>query len=67
VSVKHAVLGYASLFDMALIFTIGFSLFELAVELLRIESLIEQWLSLLRPRCGPHSPSAQRFSSAASF
>jgi hypothetical protein len=41
VSVKHAVLGYASLFDMALIFTIGFSLFELAVELLRIESLID--------------------------
>jgi hypothetical protein len=32
---------YATLFDMTLVLTIVFSLFELAVELLRIESLNE--------------------------
>jgi len=38
---KNAVPDDASLFDMTLALTIGFSLFELAVELLRIESLNE--------------------------
>ncbi|MFM0055932.1 hypothetical protein PQR64_09940 [Paraburkholderia phytofirmans] len=37
----HEVPDYATLFDMTLVLTIVFSLFELAVELLRIESLNE--------------------------
>jgi hypothetical protein len=64
---KNAEPEYASLFDMALALTIGFSLFELAVELLRIERLNAPWLSLLRRRYGPRSPVARRFLSAASF
>jgi hypothetical protein len=59
------VLDYASLFYTTLALTIGFSLFELAVELLRIESLNEvvalvavtaMWTTL--------ACAAQRFSSA---
>jgi hypothetical protein len=38
---KNAVPDHGSLFDMTLVLSIGFSLFELAVELLRIESLNE--------------------------
>jgi hypothetical protein len=38
---RNAVPDYATLFDMTLVLTIVFSLFELAVELLRIESLNE--------------------------
>lgn len=38
---KSAVRHYPSLFDMTLVLTVGFSLFELAIELLRIESLNE--------------------------
>ncbi|MFM0336818.1 hypothetical protein [Paraburkholderia fungorum] len=36
---RNAVPHCPSLFDMTLVLTVGFSLFELAVELLRIESL----------------------------
>lgn len=38
---RNTVPDCATLFDMTLVLTIVFSLFELAVELLRIESLIE--------------------------
>jgi hypothetical protein len=38
---KNAVPDHGSLFDITLVLTIGFSLFELGIELLRIESLNE--------------------------